>query len=203
VDRIIELSPDLVVLEREENPLAVYERLEGAGIRTWVAHVMAVADVAPMLRSLGAAIGCLDAAEALAVEVEGALAAVPGCDRPPRTMPLIWHEPLMAVAPGRYSGDLLARCGFDVVDPLPGAGYPEVTAARIGELGVEILLLTSEPHDFTIEEGEAIANAVESKGYARPRPVKVDGEALTWFGARTGSAVLTWSALLDSLLLES
>jgi hypothetical protein len=50
---------------------------------------------------------------------------------------------------------------------------------------IEGLLLSSEPHAFALEEGEAIADAVEALGAPRPWCRLIDGEALTWFGSRT------------------
>ena len=200
IQRIIELEPDLVVLEREENPKAVWEQLVAAGIETYVAHVCSVDDVAPMLVDLGQAVGRGASGHVLAEAVrrEQGLCVEPS--RRPVAVPLIWHDPLMAVAPTRYAGDLVRSVGFDVPDVEPGVGYPQVTPRRIGEVGTEVLMLTSEPHDFTVEEGDAVADEVAAAGFARPEPMKVDGEALTWFGARTASAIRSWRRVLEATL---
>lgn len=203
VPRIVRLEPDLVLLEREENPKAVWEQLRDAGVQTFVAHVLSVDDVPPMLVALGDAVGRRDRGERLAQSVRDAQDR--GADagrRRPRALPLIWHSPLMAVAPTRYAGDLVRCVGFDVPDVEPGIGYPEVTPRLIGELAIEVLLLTSEPHEFTQLEGEEISQAVADAGFSRPKPVLVDGEALTWFGARTPSAIFAWRRVYDSILLE-
>lgn len=193
---IKDLAPDLVVLEREENRKEHFEELAAEGIRTWVTHVVSGADVPPMLEELGRAVGKADAGRELAARtraaVEEAESAAARLGRSPVAVPLIWNDPLMAVAPSRYGGDLVRRAGFTVPDPGNGEGYPRVSPRRIGELGVEVLLLTSEPHDFTAEEGEAIAAAVGREGFPRPRTAKVDGQALTWFGARTPEALAWW-----------
>jgi ABC-type Fe3+-hydroxamate transport system substrate-binding protein len=197
------LRPDLVVLEREENRRETHDELQAAGIPCLVVHVTGVAGVPGMLEDLGEAVGRAGAARALAAEVrlelERSAAFHAGVERRIVGLPLIWREPLMAIAPSRYGGDLVGRSGFVVPDPSPGDGYPVVTPARAGELGVEVLLLSSEPHDFTPAEGEAVADAVREAGHARPVPLKVDGEALTWFGARTAAALRWWRALRASL----
>ena len=194
------LAPDLVLLEREENPRAVHEALEQAGIPTWAAHVTATDHVAPMLEELGERIGRGAAGARLAADLRGALARIGTVRRPgPRVLPLIWHEPLMALTAARYGGDLLTRCGFLLPDPGGEGGYPRVTPAGLAALDLDALLLTSEPHDFTQAEGEVIADAVAASGARRPLPLKVDGEALTWFGARTASAVRLWCDLRRSL----
>ena len=43
------------------------------------------------------------------------------------------------------------------IDP-DGTGYPEVTAATIVEHGITDLFLSSEPHEFTVEEGKSLFN---------------------------------------------
>jgi hypothetical protein len=96
----------------------------------------------------------------------------------------------MALSPGRYGGDLLQMAGFRVADPEPGTGYPKLEARRIAALGVVLLLLLSEPYPFTQMDGEEIADEVVRAGGSRPRCLAVDGQDVTWFGARTGKALL-------------
>jgi len=82
----------------------------------------------------------------------------------PKVAAMIWHEPLMCVSPTRYSGALLEQCGFIVPDFEPnGNGYPIVTTNHLIEHSIEGMLLSSEPHNFAIEEGEAISEKVVLK----------------------------------------
>ena len=193
VERIIALRPDLVVMEKEENPLDAWRRFQDAGVTTFVAHVTSVADVGPMLTELGRALGRSDRGAELAAELADVQQAAPAVG--PVVVPLIWNDPLMAVSPTRYSGDLLRAAGLVVPDIPSRTGYPEVDPDLLGRLGVEHLLLTSEPHRFTLEEGEAVAEAMAAAGHARPRCRLVDGEGLTWFGARTARALPYWQRL--------
>jgi len=50
-------------------------------------------------------------------------------------------------------------------------------------------LLTSEPHKFTIEEGQEIVSSIVKAGGKLPLVELIDGEDLTWFGSRTASAL--------------
>lgn len=198
VRRILELAPDLVLLDREENTRETHDALDAGGVPTWVAHALEVADIPQLLRELGSRVGREERGAALAAEVEAELATTSRVlsEGPhPVAVPLIWNEPLMMVAPSRYAGDLVRVSGFTVPDPEPeGNGYPVVSPELLAEAKVEVLLLTSEPHDFTQEEGDAVADAVARTGAPRPRALKVDGEALTWFGAHTVPALAWWRA---------
>ena len=200
---IEELEPDLVVLEREENTLATHEALAERGISTLVLHILRVADVPPALRRLGEAVNRAEQGGSLAAAAEAALERARACalrlGPGPCAQPLIWHEPLMGVTGDRYAGDLVQTVGFRIPRSDDPGGYPQLTPEELGARGVELLLLTSEPHDFTRKQGEAIADAVAAAGFPRPRAVKVDGQALTWFGARTAAALDWWIAYRDRL----
>jgi hypothetical protein len=80
-----------------------------------------------------------------------------------------------------------------------GNGYPVVTPDALIEHNVEWLLLSSEPHDFALEEGEAIAAEILKLGGQVVRSTCIDGEALTWFG----TATLTGLETLHKTLSEA
>lgn len=187
LNKILSARPDVVVLDREENPKAVYDALMEAGVTVVVSTVEHPTEVPALLRELGEAVGREDDGERLAQATETALAGQAMSEASgPRVAPMIWHEPLMAVGPRRYAGALLEAMGWTVPDLEPeGNGYPVVTPELLVEHRIEGLLLSSEPHAFALEEGEAIADAVEALGAPRPWCRLIDGEALTWFGART------------------
>ena len=96
----------------------------------------------------------------------------------------------MAVSPNKYPGAILSKVGFEVIDTNPqGNGYPEITVEEFIEHKIELILLTSEPHNFTTEEGKSIAEKITAAGGSKPAVVHIDGEDLTWFGARTAPAL--------------
>ena len=199
LNKIRDAKPDLVVLDREENPREVYDELIELGIETYVSTVERPSDVPAMLMELGQRLNLKTRAMELAKTIEVELAACEGMNGPV-VLPMIWHEPLMAVSPRKYSGALLETCGFRVPDIDPaGNGYPEVTAEHILSNGIEGLLLSSEPHEFSKQEGEAICDAVEELGGKRPWSQCIDGEALTWFGSHTLTGLRTFRALCKDL----
>ncbi|MGB1818931.1 MAG: helical backbone metal receptor, partial [Candidatus Poseidoniaceae archaeon] len=120
-----------------------------------------------------------------------------------RTAPLIWHEPLMAVGPNRYAGALLSHVGFDVIDfDSNGNGYPEVTPTLMAANDVELLLLTSEPHEFTADEGESLIELMKHEKITSHYRL-IDGEDLTWFGSRTAAALENFSQLFQTLEISN
>ena len=190
LNKIRNLEPDLIVMDKEENPLEIYLTLQNEGFTIFVSEVESPRDVPKMLRDLGKACGRDSAGEQLALLCEDSLNRIPKTTRRLRTVPLIWHKPLMAVSPQKYAGAILTEVGFDVIDTHPeGNGYPEVSVDDFIEHDVELILLTSEPHEFTLEEGDVICDKIESAGGKRPVASLIDGEDLTWFGSRTAPAL--------------
>ena len=199
LSKIAAAQPDLVVMDRDENPKSVHDWCIANGFPTFVCHVRHPSEVPSMLRELGKAVERSDAAEAHAQAVERALLAAPVTGE--RTgLPLIWLKPLMAANGTTYAGNMLACAGFSVPDIEPdGTGYPEVTPEIIVENGVTDVFLSSEPHEFTNEEGESLAEAFRALTDAPPDVHFIDGEDLTWMGTRTAEALDRLSERLSNV----
>ena len=191
IKKILAASPDVVVLDREENPKAVYEALIDAGITVYASSVEHPNDVPKMLRELGALVNRSETAERFACELETLLTEL--LESPlaaTRVAPMIWHEPLMSVGPEKYAGGLLTTLGLSVPSLVEGGnGYPVVTVEALKQHNIEALLLSSEPHRFALEEGEEIAAQVIAEGGQTMWCKCIDGEALTWFGTHTAEGL--------------
>lgn len=203
IGKILALNPDLVIMDKEENPLDVFNELDKNGIERFVSEVVSPKEVPDMLRSLGKTIDCEELSEQFATEIELEL-ELGTTDKGPRVAAMIWHEPLMCVSPTRYSGSLLEQCGFLVPDFEPdGNGYPVVTTKHLIEHHIEGMLLSSEPHNFALEEGEAISESVVLEDGPRIWNVCIDGEALTWFGTHTLFGLKHFRALCEDLKMKA
>lgn len=191
LSKIAAAQPDLVVMDRDENPKAVYDWCVEQGYATFVCHLNHPSDVPSMLRDLGKAVNRAQEAENLAIELEDILAALPEPNGR-IGLPLIWHEPLMAANGETYAGGMLTCMGYTVpiIDP-NGTGYPEVNVETIVEHGVTDLFLSSEPHEFSAEEGQQLLAAIEATGARPPELHMIDGEALTWMGSFTATGLRT------------
>ena len=191
INKILAASPDVVVLDREENPKAVYEALIDAGITVYASSVEHPNDVPKMLRELGAIVNRSETAERFACELEALLIELLETPLPAtRVAPMIWHDPLMSVGPEKYAGGLLTTLGLSVPSLVEGGnGYPVVTVGALKQHNIEALLLSSEPHRFALEEGEEIAAQVIAQGGQTMWCKCIDGEALTWFGTHTAEGL--------------
>lgn len=171
VDAIVELAPDLVVVDKEENTLDDATALERAGLALHVTHVRGLGDVPGCLAHLARAVG-----------VEPPVVRLPPADRPPtlRAWVPIWRRPWMTINRSTYGSSLLAAVGVDNVFDDHAVTYPEVDLDEVRARGPAVVLAPSEPYPFK----ERHRGELESVAPV----VWVDGKDLFWWGARTEAA---------------
>jgi ABC-type Fe3+-hydroxamate transport system substrate-binding protein len=167
VAAVIELRPDLVIANEEENRQDDIEQLWAAGIAVDVTYVRTLADGLAELRrllgSLGAAPAWLDdAADVWAMPYDG--------ERRRAVVP-IWRRPWMALGRDTFAGDLLARLGIDNVMAASTERYPRFDPASLPLL--DLAVLPDEPYAFSAEDGP--------EAFAVPS-APVSGRHLTWYG---------------------
>ncbi|MDA1264744.1 MAG: helical backbone metal receptor [Planctomycetota bacterium] len=182
VARILELAPDLVLLNEEENRRGDHEALVAAGVRCHTSFPRAPADIPPLLRELGGLIGSPGAGERLAREVEAARAAL---TMPPSAVSfvyLIWRKPWMGADRTTFASGLLEAAGGANALGRAAARYPALTLAELAVLDPARVLLSSEPFPFARKH---LAELSAGSGLPADRFRLVDGQLLSWHGSRT------------------
>jgi len=175
LDRIRDLAPDLVILERDENPKEVADALTALGLPWLVLEIRSVKDCAAALRQLGARLGVPETAELGATALETALKG--RRRKGPRTLALIWKEPWMSAGPDTYIGDLLRQGNLTPIGP---ERYPVLSEDELRDLAPQLILLPSEPYRFNRRH-----QAELQKRFPEAEVHLVDGRALTWYLSRT------------------
>ncbi|QDU84229.1 corrinoid ABC transporter substrate-binding protein [Planctomycetes bacterium Pla163] len=193
VERIVELAPDLVLLNREENRAEDAAQLEAAGVRLHTSLPRDVEGARALVAELGALLGRDTVAATLCAEIDDACAALDRevrARRPITFCYLIWRRPTMAADAGSYLSALLERAGgVNVLAAAnaDAAGYPTLEATDLARLDPERVLLSSEPFPFAAKHADELA---EATGLPRERFVLVDGRELSWHGSRTATGLL-------------
>jgi len=175
---IAALSPDLVLCNAEENRAADVAAL-AARHRVDVSHPTRVADVAPLLRHLGALTGSEPAAEGWARAVEAKLAAA-RARGPVRFGYLVWKSPWMAAAAGTYVSSLLETFGGENVYPAGGDPWPKTSEETLARIAPGLLVLPDEPYPFGETDAARWREIVPAA-----RVALVSGEDFCWHGVRT------------------
>ncbi|MGH0029103.1 MAG: helical backbone metal receptor [Myxococcota bacterium] len=200
IERILELRPQLVIANQEENRRRDVERLTQAGVDVWVTYPRTVRDAIALLEELGA-LGA-DAAQREAVlgpvrqafaRAEQALASA----TPARVFCPIWKSPWMAVGADTYADDLLRLCGgANVFGDRHERRYPIVEEAEIVAGAPEVVLLPDEPYAFGPREVAELSEWPIPAAEAR-RIHPLDGTLVSWYGPRIGQAISSLRALLQ------
>jgi iron complex transport system substrate-binding protein len=189
IARIVELAPDLVLLNEEENRREDAEALAAAGVRCHVSFPRDVGETARMVRDIGAVLERPAEAERIAADIERRAARVRESARRAPTVRyayLIWRNPWMVAAGDTFVTAMLALPGGVNVFADHPERYPTVTPEELAAADPDVVLLSSEPFPFKEKHAEELAAAT---GLARERMELVDGEYLTWHGSRTPDGI--------------
>jgi ABC-type hemin transport system substrate-binding protein len=197
IARVLELRPDLVIANQEENRERDVERLRAAGVNVWVTYPRTVADGVALVRELAELGAPAGRAEPLCRALEQALDranAAPA--RRSRVFCAIWKRPWMAVGADTYADDLIAVCGGDnVFGDRTERRYPIVTEEEIAAAQPEVILLPDEPYAFGARDAAELA-ALPTPAAASGRIHRIDGTLISWYGPRIARAITEVGALL-------
>lgn len=170
IDRIVELGPDVVIANKEENRRESVEDLRAAGVTVYVTDITTVAGSLTSMRRLLSYLGVsrvpwLDEADRVwARPVPDSLAGR-------RVVVPIWRKPWMGVGADTFSHDMLTCLGLTNVLASSEGRYPEFAPADLAEC--DVVILPDEPYAFSETDGPQF--------FDQPT-VLIDGRYLTWYG---------------------
>lgn len=177
VDRILELRPDLVIGNKEENTKELVNALE-PHVPVWLSDVITLEDAVDMISRIGKLVG--EQSRAREIEegiLKGFDQVIPIASR--RCIYLIWNKPYMAAGPETFIGDMLRRMGLDNLAARIGSRYPVLTAEDFRAFNPDVLLLSDEPFPFSEK------HVREFREWLPDTEVRaVSGEAFSWYGSR-------------------
>ena len=174
IGAVLDLRPDLVVANAEENRREDVERIRADGIPVWVTVAAATVPV-----GLGSVRRLLT--QGLGLAEPGWLVEAEAAWREPEPVRLravvpVWRRPWVVLGRDTFAGDVLHRLGVanayaDHIDRYPRPKLAELTQRL---LAADLLLLPDEPYEFTAEDGP---DAFPGVPFAL-----VNGRQLTWCG---------------------
>lgn len=187
LELILDLAPDLVLANEEENREPDLAALRAAGLAVWVTEVRTLQDAFAELDRL-LTVGCGLARPRWLDQAEAAWGAVPAAGERRRAVVPIWRRPWMVLGRDTFAGDLLARLGVDNVHADHEERYPRIALEELRSAGADLVVLPDEPYRFTADDGP--------EAFPGLPHVLVSGRHLTWYGP---SLVEAPGVLADSL----
>jgi ABC-type Fe3+-hydroxamate transport system substrate-binding protein len=194
LEKVIELAPDLVLMNEEENKREDFQVLTDAGLAVFVSYPRTVEGAAGSVELLGSALGAETSARAMAAEIRAAAGPVPG--RSLRVFCPIWRKPWMSFNHDTFAHDLLRRAGGANLCADRADRYPVVELQDIAQGDPEAILLPDEPYPFGERHRPALEALSGTSAWRCGRVHFIDGKALSWYGPRTAAAVGHLRALL-------
>jgi ABC-type Fe3+-hydroxamate transport system substrate-binding protein len=195
VPRIVELAPDLVLLNEEENRDVDADELLAAGVRCHTSLPRTTDDTAAMVRSIAAAVERPAEGERIAADIEARGARVRAASAglaPVRFAYLIWRGPWMSVNRDTFAHHLLAQAGGTNLFADRAERYPQVEPSDLAP--ADVVLLCTEPYEF----GPADVDELSAEtGLPRERFRIADGEYLSWHGSRTPDGIDYAASLIE------
>lgn len=189
-EKLQELKPDLLIVDKEENlPWMV----ENAPCRVFVSHITSIRSAALEFRRLAAEFTGEEKSriEQISERYDNVAAAKPeswDSKKIPGTLEvlrapkgesrleyIIWKNPWMKIGPDTYIHDVLKKLGASALIPNDGPKYPSFEISELPE--DTLLLFSSEPYPF-----EKAKDEIRKLGHAS---VLIDGESYSWFGIRS------------------
>ncbi len=219
VEAIVQLSPDLVLANKEENGRNSIEGLVDSGLTVWLTFLRSVQDAMDVLRGMEGLLKISQAAmvlDRLQADLDRTAGASMRVGK--RVFCPIWQEDhpqvgtwWMTFNRETYCHDLLAHCGglnvfanrerripldadLGLTEPETAndqdTRYPRVTAEEVTTAAPEVILLPSEPYAFGETDVKSIRSALADTPAARAGNIRlVDGSLITWHGTRLALAL--------------
>jgi ABC-type Fe3+-hydroxamate transport system, periplasmic component len=186
-DLVMDLKPDLVLLDKEENPLEMAEECPLPFIATHVTSLKSLHEDLVMLAErfenpqlMEWAVDAYDIYNSPAREFN--FQKVPGFQEwvkmPSRKYEkvnyLIWKKPWMAVTRETFIGSVLEKLGANILEFPEGEKYPVI---ELEDMQNTFNLFSSEPYPFAKKIPDLREDNLEG--------CIVNGESYSWFGIRT------------------
>lgn len=176
IEKIIELKPDLILAEKEENTKEIVQALEKIA-PVFVMEVQSIEESYRLIKTLGSLTNKELVADQLITSSKTAFSALLPKEHV-KAAYVIWRKPYMVVGDTTYINNVLHTLGFDNPFVQGNSRYPSVTKEELAAANLDVLLLASEPFPFQEKHIAEFQSFLPNT-----KIVLVDGE-MFWYGSK-------------------
>ena len=180
IDRILELQPDLVIGNAEENTKEIFENLQKYNVPLYVAFPQTVSDALQDLLRMGDLLGVSKHSIKIHYQIIQAKKSLP--PYPDFTFAyLIWRKPWMAITDACFISDMITQFGGQNIFEFSKAHtrYPEISLEELKE--ADVVFLSSEPYPF---QKKHVDELHQSTSLSKQKFQLINGELSSWHGSR-------------------
>lgn len=192
ISDILDLKPDLIIANKEEN---VKKQIEQLQINTEVllTDLKTVEDNITLIEEISTLTDRRMTGIRLVSEFKAALDSIVPLSSTLRCAYLIWQKPYMTVGRDTYIHDVMANLGLENIFSERDR-YPTISLEDIKEKKPDVILLSSEPFPFGVKH----LNFFQSV-FPHCQICLADGEAFSWYGTRLIKKARYLQSLIQSL----
>lgn len=202
IKKIIELNPELILANKEENVKEQIEKLK-KHFRVYVSDIKNLDDALKMIHEVGELINKKEEAENIIKEIKNHFRnlkfqtsnlPVPIKSGKLQTvLYLIWKNPYMTIGGDTFIHDMITRCGLiNLFGDLKR--YPEITDEQIASSKPDFIFLSSEPYPFKEKHIEELKTISPTS-----KIILVNGEYFSWYGSRLLKTVQYFRELFKNI----
>lgn len=201
-DRIRQLTPDLIIANKEENRQDQIEAL-AQEFPVWVSNIQSLEDALDMINGIGEITGRTAQAGTFTKQIRDNFAnlreaIIPPAEKAAPTVAyFIWRDPWMVAGGDTFIHQMLLACGlknaFTHIQRYPETALQQLPA-YFPPGTTPLIFLSSEPYPFK-EKHIAEIQAVLPHAQIR----LVDGEMFSWYGSRLLQAPAYFKSLIHAL----
>lgn len=173
---IHELSPDLIIANKEENTREQIEEL-AMQFPVWISDVNDLPTACNMIEQVGIITGKESSAITLINRIRQGFGSITN-NAVGSTVYLIWKDPYMTVGGDTFIHAMLESAGFKNAFA-DKKRYPAITLEEIELLTPSLVFLSSEPYPFREKHIAELQSRLP-----KTRIELVDGEIFSWYGSR-------------------
>jgi ABC-type Fe3+-hydroxamate transport system substrate-binding protein len=178
VEKILDLNPDLVIGNKEENQKEQIEQLLNH-VPVWISDITTLQDAIKMIRDVGEITNCHKAADVISKRIEVSFDNFSPISKLQKSvLYMIWRKPWMGVGSDTFINDMLNRIGLK--NSLENEKrYPTLDSSKLASLNPDIIFLPSEPYPFGENHKKEL-----NEFFPASKIVLVDGQMFSWYGSR-------------------
>lgn len=186
IDKIKALQPDIIIANKEENTIEIFEQLKDI-CPIWVTDIVSLDDNNQMINDFGVLFNRRTDAKKWIDKIKFAQKDFMNFvkDKPVYDVAyFIWRNPFMVAGNNTFINELLKINKFSNIYANREERYPEIVINRIKLEGdPELVFLSSEPYPFKEEHAFEIGRHTH-----HGKTIFVDGEMFSWYGTRVVKA---------------
>jgi ABC-type Fe3+-hydroxamate transport system substrate-binding protein len=191
IEKVIQLAPDLIIGNKEENTKDDIEALRKIA-PVWVTDIYDLKDSLEMITQVSEICNVQKSGLEIIKQIQTNFSALIPFENPPSVVYLIWKDPFMGVGSSTFVDHVLDKhLGMNNVLGNQER-YPEIDLNNFPEL--DYVFLSTEPYPFKEKHFEEI-----QAYFPKAKIMLVDGEYFTWYGSRLIDAPKYFKRLMKEM----